>query len=1079
MSMNNRPEFIDNTNGNTLAEGLNTHLSWLRDTHNNPSELSIATGYFNPGAYALLSEELNQLNGIRLLLGADPTPSYTLPPRPPGDSRFDSNMVNKALSDWAQGLENDRNLIGFTLQEDQNAQDLIRFLKTGKIEVRQYQKAFLHGKAFIFNENEGFIAGSSNFTTAGLTTNMELDLGRYDPTPVAVVKNWFDNLWEESVPFDLASIYESRYAEYDPYLIYLRVLWELYQNELEAEAENSGRIPLTTFQNDGISRAKIILEKYNGALIADGVGLGKTFIGGELIRQAVENQRQRALLICPAALRDGTWARWISNYQVYVECRSYEEFMAGQLGADINDYSIVVIDEAQAFRNPGTNRAAALRRLLQVKPGTPPKKLVLMSATPVNNSLWDLYNMLSYFIKQDAAFSNSKGIISMQDKFKEAQAQDPADLSPDALFDILDEVTVRRTRSFIKKYYTNETTTGSDGVEITIKFPTPHVNRIDYDLETMMPDLLDDFERNVMPESGVPALSLARYCPEEYRLEKDTIGEPSMIGLLRSALLKRLESSPYAFANTLRRMIADHQTFLEALEEGWVLTTEEIHEFQATDNDEELEDLIEYIDNPEEASIKGFHSDKLAEAVRIDMGILTDFLARSETILRDQDTKLQALVEALKKISQKASEDGGLNAKDTRDNRKVIIFSYFADTVEWIEKYLIDVIDTDPALMDYKNRLVSVTGSTADNRQKAVFGFAPISSEAPPGQAEDLYDILVTTDTLSEGQNLQQCRNIINYDLPWNPMRLVQRHGRIDRIASTHENVYMGCIFPDVELERLLVLEARIRNKLQQAAATIGVESAVIPDSAVADVVFTETLEEIEALRREETDLFENSGAYSGEEYRQELRHGLEKNGEFLKRLPWGVGSGFVSGNAEGHFFCSKIGDRVYLRFVHSNTNEITSNRLQCLKFIDCENDTERYLPESLQMSAYHAWEIARQSIHDEWQLLTDPINIQPRIRPLFLQIAEHLRTYPPRDVQQNQLDIILSSIEAPYPRRIESILRIVMKEPHQTPHEKSDALCSKILELSLQPYDTPEPLQPIEKEEITLICWLAVSKKS
>ena len=165
MSMNNRPEFIDNTNGNTLAEGLNTHLSWLRDTHNNPSELSKVLKvlekiqkYFNPGAYALLSEELNQLNGIRLLLGADPTPSYTLPPRPPGDSRFDSNMVNKALSDWAQGLENDRNLIGFTLQEDQNAQDLIRFLKTGKIEVRQYQKAFLHGKAFIFNENEGFIA---------------------------------------------------------------------------------------------------------------------------------------------------------------------------------------------------------------------------------------------------------------------------------------------------------------------------------------------------------------------------------------------------------------------------------------------------------------------------------------------------------------------------------------------------------------------------------------------------------------------------------------------------------------------------------------------------------------------------------------------------------------------------------------------------------------------------------------------------------------------------------------------------------------------------------------------------------
>jgi hypothetical protein len=151
------------------------------------------------------------------------------------------------------------------------------------------------------------VAGSSNFTAAGLTRNLELNLGRYDPTPVAKVANWFEDLWTEAAPFDLAKVYEARYETYAPYIIFLRVLWERYKNEMEEEERAEGaRIRLTTFQTDGISRAERILDKYNGVLIADGVGLGKTFVGGELLRRVIEDNRQRALLIAPAALRDGT-----------------------------------------------------------------------------------------------------------------------------------------------------------------------------------------------------------------------------------------------------------------------------------------------------------------------------------------------------------------------------------------------------------------------------------------------------------------------------------------------------------------------------------------------------------------------------------------------------------------------------------------------------------------------------------------------------------------------------------------------------------------------------------------------------
>ena len=139
------------------------------------------------------------------------------------------------------------------------------------------------------------ISGSSNFTAAGLTSNLELNLGRYDPTPVQKVRNWFDRSWAEAAPYDLAAVYAARFEPYDPYLIFLRVLWERYGAELEAEAEGSARIRLTTFQTDGIFRAKRICQQYNGVLVADGVGLGKTFVAGELLRQSIEDRRQRAL----------------------------------------------------------------------------------------------------------------------------------------------------------------------------------------------------------------------------------------------------------------------------------------------------------------------------------------------------------------------------------------------------------------------------------------------------------------------------------------------------------------------------------------------------------------------------------------------------------------------------------------------------------------------------------------------------------------------------------------------------------------------------------------------------------------
>ncbi|MCZ7531729.1 MAG: SNF2-related protein [Acidimicrobiia bacterium] len=389
----------------------------------------------------------------------------------------------RALTGHVRTLEEDRDLLGFTVDADGSARRLVDWLRSGRVEVRRLEDEFLHGKAFIVTtDDEGVIAGSSNFTYAGLATNIELNLGHYDPRVVSEVTGWFDDLWERASKFDLEALYAERYEPHSPYLVYLRMLWERYGEELaeEATARTAGVIHLTSFQEDGLWRAQRILDEHHGVLIADEVGLGKTFLAGELIREAVQERRQRVLVIAPATLRDGPWRHFLAKYQLGVDLLSYDQIAddrqlndegsGSALGFDVSEYAMVVIDEAHNLRNPATQRAQAVRRLLG---GTPPKDLVLLTATPVNNTLWDLHVLLGYFLRNDGAFA-AVGIRSLRDHFAAATAIDPDDLSPEHLFDVLDAVAVRRTRSFIKHYYPHDTIR-VDGHKFPITFP--HTSR--------------------------------------------------------------------------------------------------------------------------------------------------------------------------------------------------------------------------------------------------------------------------------------------------------------------------------------------------------------------------------------------------------------------------------------------------------------------------------------------------------------------------------------------------------------------------------------------------------------------------
>ena len=1084
-----RPEFVDNRGDNTMEAALLGLLGELGGILREPVELSIATGYFNPEGFARIAGGLASAGKVRLLLGAEPVPPPARRVRhlsEPRGERFERQVTDHALHAHEQALRRDRDLLAFSPATDRALHTLLEFLALGRVEVRRYEKRFLHGKAFLFSQGQGVIAGSSNFTAAGLATNLELNLGQYQPQVVERVRQWFEDLWAEAAPYDLASLYASRFAEYEPYLIYLRVLWERYRHELEEERPATGPIPLTRFQTDGLDRARRMLERYNGVLIADSVGLGKSFMAGALLHEVINQKRQRALLIAPAALRDGTWARFQKRFQQYAEVKSYEQVMLDKrlggdqiiLDADPSEYSLIVIDEAHAYRHMDTRRSQALRRLLQ---GDPPKQVVLMTATPVNNSLWDLHSLLEYFIRQDAIFSD-RGIPSLRKRFDDAARQDAGDLKPDMLFDVLDCVTVRRTRHFVKRFYSNDKIKAPDGTSYTIQFPEPHVEARTYDLESVLPGFFDEFARILQPEDGEPLLTMARYLPSAYRRGgKPEARELALVGLIRTGLLKRFESSAHAFSNTLARMIRSHERFVQALDKGVLPTADDLAELEGDESGEAWDHLLE---DGKQVAATNLDVKRLRAAVESDGKHLKSLLSRTAKVTREKDAKLALIAEELARIAAEARRDG-VGEQDIRNRRKVLIFSYYADTVEWLVEFLKERLAADPALADYRGRLAAVRGTEGVDdvgRMHAVYGFAPESTEAPSGLDEDRFDILVTTDVLAEGMNLQQAARIINYDLPWNPMRLVQRHGRIDRIGSRHRDVFITCIFPDRQLDRMLALEERIRRKLAQAAASVGLDQLVIPGSPTSSHVFAENTEEIEQLRAGNAELFRTAGedvhAHSGEEYRQELRKALETREREIRELPGSAGSGLARGTHRGHFFLAKIDDRLQYRFVPLDGAPIERDALSCLRRITCEEGTPRVLPDDLAEAAYDAWRKARADIFAEWQKATDPANLSPEIRRIFRAAAEQVRRFRPPEMTQEAADRLVESLEAPYGHRTERALREVFDPDDSEGDDATRAIAKRVQDLGLQPWKAPDPLPPIDEEEIALVVWMGVERE-
>lgn len=1056
-----RPELIDNREDDTSHSAA---LAYLIDDVASEHSLAVATGYVNLGGLHHLAEILDG-RPVRLLLGA--TPDAGLGAELPPIDLFRLQLA---------ALRGERDFSRFPPSRAAKRLAAVEeWLQRPEVEVRRFISRFLHGKAYLFGDADDprvALVTSANLTGGGLFGNLELGLAHYQPNVAGQAISWFDDLWDGAADFgeELRALLFPDPGRVDPRTVYLRALLELHPPRPDdpSRATRPTGLELAPFQRDGYERARVIAREHGGVIYADGVGTGKTEIGLAFIEERTKEDGVYALVVAPAQLK-GRWQERIDQEKLSAQVISFQELASDeQLAPDArrarrhlnvrkDSYRLVLVDEAHALRNEDTAWYRAMERLL----GGEKKQVVLLTATPINNGLWDLYNLVMLFARHDRAFGGI-GVDSVRNLFLAAGAneRDPENLSPDVLYPLADAVSVRRDRAFIERTY--EGATFPDGTPV--RFPTPQLRTHRYDLDAAHPGLFETIAE------GIDALTMARYRPSAFELAgEETSVEAKLAGLLKSGLLKRFESCWWACLQTVERMITAHETFLAAWKEGKVLSGEALRKAIAEDVDEAgLASWVEErLDDGDVRAAEVFDPE-FKIAVEADRDRLATICYELNQLGEGEDPKLELLARLL----------------EESPSEKVVVFSTYGATVRYLDERL-------PERVGGRERVMVIGGETTpDDRTAALSRFAPDtvvwpSYESPEGEV----DLLLSTDVLSEGQNLQQAGAVISYDMPWNPQRVVQRNGRVIRLRSPHENVFLTTMLPAPgELERLLGLEARVQGKIKAASGVYGMESEVIEGLEAELRSFAERLAEGDpdlTLAAEE-----ESGAFVGEELRRMIDRALQEGEvERILRLPWGIGACFRqaaggrSSGAPGVFFATRTrrmtdaehGYR-YWRYVEMKSGELVQSDLEILRRIDPAGG-EAAEPEGVDLDA--AWETAAASIVAEHNERTDLRASQEQIGPRQRWALEILRDPGiAAPVDGDKLDVADAALSVERSSAVRRALGEV-QERHDSAVISRDAAAAEIIgvveDFGLRPVEALSLPAPIDADDLGVVCWMVV----
>lgn len=1057
--MDSRPYLLDNRSDDTRhGEALAYLVADVDPRHG----LSVATGYVNLTGLHHLAR-LADGRSTRLMLGAAPDPGLgaELPPI----DRFTLQL---------ERLRTERDFSRFPPSRAARQLAAVEaWLKREEIEVRRYVREFLHGKAYLFGDHidaRVALVTSANLTGAGMERNLELGLANYDVPVARDAIAWFDDLWRQAPAFEeeLRELLFPDPGRIDPMTVYLRALLELHSPEPDdpLRASRPTGLELAPFQRDGYERARAIARRHGGVIYADGVGTGKTEIGLAFIEERTNEDGVYALVIAPAQLTK-RWRERIDQTKLSAQVISFQELASDEqlapharnrhrhLNNTKDSYRLIVVDEAHALRNEDTSWYRAMERLL----GGTPKQVVLLTATPINNGLWDLYNLVMLFARHDRAFTGT-GIDSVRDLFLAAGAssRDPENLDPDVLYPLADAVSVRRDRVFIQREYADATF--PDGTPV--RFPKPTLRTRRYDLDAAHPDL---FERIT---DEIDALTMARYRPSAFELAgEETAVEAQLGGLLKSGVLKRFESCWRACLDTVEAMIAAHDAFLVAWEQGEVLSRDQLRAAAAGEADDAglagwVEQQLEAADGVRPASEFDPGYGEAVAADRSRLAAIRDLLAELDPA---SDPKLAALVALL--------EDSPA--------QKIAVFSTFGATVRYLDEHL-------PARVGGRERITVIGGeSTPDQRLAALGRFAPHTVVRPDYEpSEGEVDLLLSTDVLSEGQNLQQAQEVISYDMPWNPQRVVQRNGRVIRLLSEHDEVYLWTMLPKQgELERLLGLEARIQAKVKAASGVYGMEAEVIEGLETQLRHYAERLADGDVELLDESE--ETSGAFVGEELRRLIDRALaEGEVERVRHLPWGIGACFRqtaegrSQGAPGLFFATRtpsmpdapLGYR-YWRFVESASGELVSTDLEILRRIDPHGGEPSEF-EGVDLET--AWQAAADDIVDAHNKRTDLRAVQEQIGPKQRWALEVLRD--PAVALPSGADLADEALAVERSSAVRRALGEVQDRVLEAKISRDEAaaeIVRVVEDFGLQPVEARPLPDKITVDDLGVVCWMAV----
>ena len=811
-------DIIDNTTDPKMGTILNSEIA-------NTDTFDVSTGYFDVKGYEMLRKNLDAKVAepgfhMRLLMGTEAIV--------PNNASFEKYARQHGQDpEGASSLKSSIDEEEFKESSWHSITGLVDLLERDNVEVRMGTRRFNHSKCYI-TKFAAFI-GSSNFTEPGMAGNYELNAGIYQPSLINNARDWFDRMWDagRDAKQDLIdTLLRSKFGEpATPYGTYMKILFERFKPMLEkGDDKFPPNLPLTEFQKDAVRTATSIISEYGGAIIADATGLGKTNMGLEIVRRKVLKENRRVLLIAPAQVLNSMWGEKLKDAGANVRERISMEALGREDILDklkkFKNIDFVLVDESQNFRSKNANRRLNLMKLMTMGKR---KQALMLTATPINNSIMDLYYQLSVItLEQDDYFARTIGIPNLY-KHMTSAANKEGGLQQglEKIEQLLDMVMVRRTRSFIKEMYRDDKINGQD-----IVFPKHEYSPIEYSLSKYYGNIFEEIL------DGINSLNMTPYRMEWYdkSLPEDERGKHEIRAHLQVILLlKRFESSAEAVKISIRNKIKLYESVARILQEGKILRAGDFNDIMTKwkaqelddDDEQETEFFLKEIAALEAQTIgKNYDIALINEHLADDLEVLKSLLAKVEGVKRDK--KLDSVIDSI-------LEDKALNPKEDVSG-KVLIFSEYAATARYVARMLAEEFDG--------KTVECITGDTkTDKRMQVIKRFAPKANLTEDDDPEDMgidgneIDILVSTEVLSEGQNLQDCNYVINYDLPWNPMRIVQRTGRIDRLTSAFGVIRSRACFPDEELDRILKLVGKVISKIQVANKTVGLDAELLGET--------------------------------------------------------------------------------------------------------------------------------------------------------------------------------------------------------------------------------------------------------